>query len=67
METKITSKTEEYSPLPGVRLGFSRKLRLMQCSRMPDDIALRELSEQDIEKLKLPNDAEFSNLEVPHD
>ena len=34
---------------------------------MPDEIALRELSEQVIEKLKLVTDAEFAELEFPLD
>lgn len=43
------------------------ELRLMQCYLMPDETALRELSEQVIEKLKLLTDAEFSELEFPPD
>ena len=54
-------------PLPGVQLGFIRKLRLMQCYLMPDETALRELSEGVIEKLKLLTDAEFTELESPPD
>lgn len=34
-----------------------QELRLMQCYLMPDEIALRELSEGVIEKLKLMTDA----------
>ncbi len=34
---------------------------------MPDETALRELSEQAIEKLKLLTDAEFAELEFPLD
>ena len=34
---------------------------------MPDETALRELSEQVIEKLKLLTDAEFAELEFPPD
>lgn len=34
---------------------------------MPDETALRELSEQVIEKLKLLTDAEFAELEFPLD
>ena len=41
------------------------ELRLMQCYLMPDETALRELSEQVIEKLKLLTDAEFAELEFP--
>mgnify|MGYP000974160565 CR=1 FL=1 len=36
----------------GTRLGLIHELRLMQCYLMPDETALRELSEQVIEKLK---------------
>ena len=36
----------------GSRLGLMQELRLMQCYLMPDETALRELSEQVIEKLK---------------
>ena len=35
----------------GTRLGLIHELRLMQCYLMPDETALRELSEQVIEKL----------------
>ena len=31
---------------PGTRLGLMQELRLMQCYLMPDETALRELSEQ---------------------
>ena len=51
----------------GSRLGLMQELRLMQCYLMPDETALRELSEQVIEKLKLMTDAEFSELEFPLD
>ena len=51
----------------GTRLGLIHELRLMQCYLMPDETALRELSEQVIEKLKLLTDAEFVELEVPLD
>ena len=47
------------------RLGLMQELRLMQCYLMPDETALRELSEQVIEKLKLMTDAEFAELEFP--
>ena len=40
---------------------------LMQCYLMPDETALRELSEDVIEKLKLLTDAEFAELEFPPD
>ena len=51
----------------GTRLGLVQELRLMQCYLMPDETALRELSEQVIEKLKLLTDAEFAELEFPPD
>ena len=51
----------------GTRLGFIRELRMMQCYLMPDETALRELSEGVIEKLKLMTDAEFVELEFPLD
>ena len=49
----------------GSRLGLMQEQRLMQCYLMPDETALRELSEQVIEKLKLMTDAEFAELEFP--
>lgn len=51
----------------GTRLGLIHELRLMQCYLMPDETALRELSEQVIEKLKLLTDAEFVELEFSLD
>ena len=51
----------------GTRLGLIHELRLMQCYLMPDENALRELSEGVIEKLKLLTDAEFAELEFPPD
>ena len=51
----------------GTRLGLVHELRLMQCYLMPDETALRELSEQVIEKLKRLTDAEFAELEFPMD
>ena len=51
----------------GTRQGLVRELRLMQCYLMPDETALRELSEGVIEKLKLVTDAEFAELEFPPD
>ena len=51
----------------GTRLGLIHELRLMQCYLMPDETALRELSEGVIEKLKLLTDAEFTELEFPPD
>lgn len=50
---------------PGTRLGLMQELRLMQCYLMPDETALRELSEGVIEKLKLMTDADFSEIEFP--
>ena len=35
---------------PGTRLGLMQELRLMQCYLLPDETALRELSEQQREK-----------------
>ena len=52
---------------PGTWLGLMQELRLMQCYLLPDETALRELSEQVIEKLKLMTDAEFAELEFPLD
>ena len=52
---------------PGTRLGLIQELRLMQCYLAPDEVALRELSEQVIEKLKLLTDAEFGEVEFPLD
>ena len=49
----------------GTRLGLMQELRLMQCYLMPDEIALRELSEGVIEKLKLMTDAQFAEVEFP--
>ncbi len=51
----------------GTRLGLIHELWPMQCYLMPDETALRELSEQVIEKLKLLTDAEFAELEFPLD
>ncbi len=51
----------------GTRQGLIQELRLMQCYLMPDEIALRELSEGVIEKLKLMTDTEFAELEFPLD
>ena len=49
----------------GSRLGLMQELRLMQCYLLPDETALRELSEGFIKKLKLMTDAEFAELEFP--
>ena len=43
----------------GTRLGLMQELRLMQCYLLPDETALRELSEGVIEKLKLISYAVF--------
>ena len=51
----------------GTRLGLIHELRLMQCYLMPDETALRELSEGVIGKLKLLTDAEFAELEFSPD
>ena len=51
----------------GTRLELIHELRLMQCYLMPDETALRELSDGVIEKLKLLTDAEFAELEFPPD
>ena len=51
----------------GSRLGLMQELRLMQCYLMPDETALRELSENVIEKLKLMTDAQFAEVEFPLD
>ena len=40
---------------------------MMQCYLLPDETALRELSEGVIQKLKLMTDAEFSEIEFPLD
>lgn len=52
---------------PGTRLGLIQELRLVQCYLAPDEVALRELSERVIEKLKLLTDAEFDEVEFPLD
>jgi len=52
---------------PGTRLGLVQELRLMQCYLMPDETALRELSESVIEKLKLMTDSDFAEIEFPLD
>ena len=49
----------------GSRLGLMQELRLMQCYLMPDETALRELSENVIEKLKLMTDEQFAEVEFP--
>lgn len=49
----------------GSRLGLMQELRLMQCYLLPDETALRELSEGVIKKMKLMTDAEFAELEFP--
>lgn len=49
----------------GTRLGLMQELRLMQSYLLPDETALRELSEGVIEKLKLISDADFDEVEFP--
>ena len=49
----------------GTRLGLMQELRLMQCYLLPDETALRELSEGVIEKLKLMSDADFDEVGFP--
>ena len=49
----------------GTRLGLMQELRLMQCYLLPDETALRELSEGVIEKPKLISDADFDEVEFP--
>ena len=51
----------------GTRLGLIQELRLMQCYLMPDETALRELSESVIGGLRLMTDTEFVELEFPLD
>lgn len=51
----------------GSRLGLMQELRLMQCYLMPDEIALRELSEGVVEKLKLMTDVQFAEVEFSLD
>ena len=51
----------------GTRMGLVHELRLMQCYLMPDEIALRELSESVIAKLKLMTDEKFAEVEFPLD
>ena len=71
-ENRQEEQREQVQQIPmlyntGSRQGLVRELRLMQCYLMPDETALRELSEQVIEKLKLLTDAEFAELEFPLD
>ena len=51
----------------GTRLGLIHELQLMQCYLMPDEIALRELSEGVFEKLNLMTDAQLAEVEFPLD
>ena len=64
-ELMIEEVRDEIVYTTGTRQGLVRELRLMQCYLMPDETALRELSEQVIEKLKRLTDAEFAGLEFP--
>lgn len=52
---------------PGDRQGLIQELRLMQYYLTPDEVALRKLSEQVIEKLKLMTDSDFAEIEFPLD
>ena len=63
--TKLFRELEKFGLIERKRRGLVRELRLMQCYLMPDETALRELSEQVIEKLKRLTDAEFAGLEFP--
>ena len=65
----LGSLAENTAPVRNMKqyLGLIHELRLMQCYLMPDETALRELSEGVIEKLKLLTDAEFAELEFPSD
>ena len=65
----LDSLAENTAPVRNMKqyLGLIHELRLMQCYLMPDETALRELSEGVIEKLKLLTDAEFAELEFPMD
>ena len=51
----------------GTRMGLIHELRLMKCYLMPDETALRELSENVIDKLKLLTDEQFAEIEFPMD
>ena len=50
---------------PGTRQGLAQELRLMQCYLMPDETALRELSDGVIRKLERMTDAEFARIIFP--
>ena len=65
----LDSLAENAAPVRNMKqyLGFIHELRLMQCYLMPDETALRGLSEGVIEKLKLLTDAEFAELEFSPD
>lgn len=49
----------------GTRRGLMRELRLMQCYLLPDETALRELSNGVIGKLEQMTDAQFAEIEFP--
>ena len=51
----------------GTRLGLVQELRLMQCYLMPDETALRELSENVIDKLKPLTDEQFAVIKFHMD
>lgn len=50
---------------PGTRQGLIQELCLMQCYLMPDETALRELSDEVIAKLKEMTDEEFALMTFP--
>lgn len=52
---------------PGTRQGLIQELCLMQCYLMPDETALRELSDEVIAKLKEMTDEEFALMTFPED
>lgn len=49
----------------GTRLGLMQELQLMQCYLMSDEVALRELSDNVIEKLNRISDEQFSKIKSP--
>jgi len=65
----LDSLAENAAPVRNMKqyLGLIHELRLMQCYLMPDETALRGLSEGVIEKLKLLTDAEFAELKFSPD
>ena len=65
----LDSLAENAAPVRNMKqyLGLIHELRLMQCYLVPDETALRGLSEGVIEKLKLLTDAEFAELKFSPD